>query len=425
MAFDINSAKKNTSFDIASAKPSTTNVVPQVNEGPGWFQPGSRSDAAVRGFSNAATFGFGDEAQAFLRSLSGQGSYKDLRDQERAANEAAATGPHSGYNLAGNVVGAIPQGLQAVRSGILQGPGLIKNALGAGKAGAAMGAVQGAGATEDITNLPQVIKDVGANATLGAASNAVAVPAAAAITKFGKPIAQYLKGAATDKTAAATAQALKDTPVVAAPVVQSAGAALANKLSLPAVGAVLNAGRVNIGDNKPDWSTDPWSAAGETAIAAGTGALAGAGLKYGTRLAGNLATDAYQGIKPIAQAAGKTLSQTAENFVQSGTAGGETFASDSAARKLLNSPFGTLKGYLQTGKASPNASVKQAAQQIEQTVANAGGDATASRQAAMAAQGTPEGRAVTNSDSVVHEIEHESGPESLDEYFKKLRTMGD
>jgi len=370
---------------------------PEVTpEEPGWFQPGSRSESLTRGFSNAATFGMGDEASAAIRSLMGAGKYKELRDQERAANENAAE-THPGYNLAGNIVGAIPQGLQAVRSGLLQGPTLLKQALGAGKAGLAMGAAQGVGATKDITDIPQVAKDVAAHSVINGAINAGAVPLAAVATKFGTPVANYLKTAASKtpatQTADQTAKVLTEgKPSTIQPVIQTAGSVLADKFSLPVIGGLLGAGGVNIfGDStgkKPDWSTDPYSAAGETALAAGQGALAGAGLKYGSRMAKNIAGDVYESaVKPAV----KGLQQGVDNLVTTGETAG---------------PFSKLGQWMKAGQSSPNPVVQQAAAEIDQTVANsATPDAT--RQAAMTAQSSPVGRAATNSDSPLHTVEND------------------
>ena len=89
---------------------------------PGWFEPGSKSEAAVRGFSQGATLGFGDEIQAGIRAgvdkITGSSDkpfteqYAQYRDEERGANKAASEA-NSGSYLAGNVVGAAPSAIVA------------------------------------------------------------------------------------------------------------------------------------------------------------------------------------------------------------------------------------------------------------------------------------------------------------------------
>ena len=76
-------------------------------EEPGWFQPGSKSEAAVRGFSQTATLGFGDEIQAGIRSLLGSGKYSELRDEQRAANRSASEENPEAY-MAGSAAAIAP-----------------------------------------------------------------------------------------------------------------------------------------------------------------------------------------------------------------------------------------------------------------------------------------------------------------------------
>ena len=410
MEDEFSKFKRSTDADpYASYKRSAT-----PTEEPGWFQPGSRSDSLVRGFSNAATFGFGDEIQAGLRSMvPGSQSYKQLRDEQRAANEAA-TAAHPGYNLAGTIAGALPQGIQAARGAAMAAPGLVRGALGAAKVGAKQGAIQGVGATESITDPAQVAKDVAANAALTGVSSGVAVPAAAAVTKFGAPVLKYLKDAATNKTAAATAQALTDgVPAAVAPSVapmQTAGAALVDKFSLPSVGALLGAAEVNImGNNngqRPDWVADPYSAAVDTAIGAGAGAAAGMGLRYGGRMAANIGGDALQAVKPVIKNSFNSVQQGVDNLVTTGSNNG-----------VPKQSFSKLNQWFKAGKSSANPTVQQATQQVEQAVANGGEDAA--RKAAMEASKSTTGRAVSNTDSPVNK--GGSDPNDLDEFFRQLR----
>lgn len=113
-----------TGKSVTSA-PSTAAPVqaPPAPEEPGWFEPGSKSEAVVRGFSQAATMGFGDEIQAGVRSLLGQGDYSQLRDQERAANVAAAEA-NPGSSLAGTALAIAPT---LAAAPVKEGAGAILN----------------------------------------------------------------------------------------------------------------------------------------------------------------------------------------------------------------------------------------------------------------------------------------------------------
>lgn len=123
-------------------------------EQPGWFQPGSKSEAALRGFSQGATLGFGDEIQALVRSLGSDQTYTQLRDEQRDANASAAA-KNTGSYVAGNIVGALPgagavtavRGLGAAKGLTANLPGKVGLA-GIAKRGAALGAAQGLGSGE-------------------------------------------------------------------------------------------------------------------------------------------------------------------------------------------------------------------------------------------------------------------------------------
>ena len=94
-------------IDDDAAAPVAQAPAPAPKEEPGWFMPGSKSEAVVRGFSNAATLGFGDEIQAGIRSIFGQGDYSTLRDEQRAANKAAQEANPGSY-LAGSAAAIAP-----------------------------------------------------------------------------------------------------------------------------------------------------------------------------------------------------------------------------------------------------------------------------------------------------------------------------
>ncbi len=133
---------------------------PQGSNGPG------KLESALRGASQAATFGFGDEAQAFLRSLSPVqigstaggwpklegntefGEYSKLRDQQRAANVAAQEENPWSYG-GGAVAASLPQGLLTGRAALTVAKTLPGRLGVAGATGGALGAVHGVGKSED------------------------------------------------------------------------------------------------------------------------------------------------------------------------------------------------------------------------------------------------------------------------------------
>jgi len=148
---------------------------PAPKEEPGWFQPGSKSEALVRGFSQGATLGFGDEIQALVRSIGTPRSYEEVRDEERNANAAAAS-TNPGTYLAGNVAAALPGGLAvtglkagakaavpSLTASIPAKVGIVQTA----KRGAALGAAQGLGSGEG--SVGEQALSTAAGAGLGAA----------------------------------------------------------------------------------------------------------------------------------------------------------------------------------------------------------------------------------------------------------------
>lgn len=158
MAFDINSAKEmevkpKAKFDLGSAKPVEPSA-PAPKAEADWFQPGSKSEAAVRGFSQAATLGYGDEIQAALRSLFGDQKYTELRDQERTANTRSAQENPASYT-AGGVVAALPAGAAGI------GKTVGQTALRSG----ALGAVSGVGGSE-ATDVAGMAKDAATGAAV-------------------------------------------------------------------------------------------------------------------------------------------------------------------------------------------------------------------------------------------------------------------
>lgn len=163
---------------------------------PGWFEPGSKSEAAVRGFSQGATLGFGDEIQAGIRAgvdkLTGgtdksfTDQYAQYRDEERNANKAAAA-TNTGSYMAGNVVGMAP-------SAIASAPTAVSGRL-ATAGGAAYGTATGFGNAEGSAG-DQALQTITGTAT-GGAVGAVSNVAAPVIKQVGSAAMKAVPAAAT------------------------------------------------------------------------------------------------------------------------------------------------------------------------------------------------------------------------------------
>lgn len=200
-------AKKDTHPDVmndpfADFKPAKAST-PTKQAEPGWFEPGSKSEAAVRGFSQGATLGFGDEIQAGIRAgvdkLTGNtdksftDQYAQYRDEERKANTAAAEKNTASY-VAGNIAGAAPSAIAAI-------PTAGVKAAAAG--GAGYGAVTGLGTGEGTVG--EQAKNVAANAAIGGVAAPVvnaAAPVIGAAATAGLPAAVKAGGKAAIKEGA-------------------------------------------------------------------------------------------------------------------------------------------------------------------------------------------------------------------------------
>jgi hypothetical protein len=135
-------------------------AAPTTKEEPGWFEPGSKSEAVARGLSQGATLGFGDEIQAALRAPFSDQTYSQLRDEQRTQNEAART-KNPGSYLTGNVVSSLPAYAATGGGGLLANAG--KTALVSSTSG--LGSAEGTAGEQ--------LKQAGTSAAIGAAIPAV------------------------------------------------------------------------------------------------------------------------------------------------------------------------------------------------------------------------------------------------------------
>lgn len=340
-----------------------------TQESPGWFQPGSKSEAAVRGFSQAATLGFGDEIQAYLRTIGDKRTVQELKDTERAANSAAYEANPKSY-IAGGVVGAIPQAANIasvarnaapviVGGKTILGQTAASTAAGVGTGGL-YGAAQGAGNATTMADIP---KQAAIQGTIGAATGG---------------LTGGLTGKVVDKSLAKAAATMTNKPVeqTASTVLPTA----LNQVTLPGLGALGNVGRVySTGDERPDWSTDPYSAMVDTAKAAGIGAAAGWGIKK----AGDLGSAAASSIPGAVGKVVDKLGVNPETFNQSIIRNTPLGLPGSIIEKSVTppkGPFDKISSYLQQQGLDPN-------------------DPDEKRRAAMQLASTEQGRASMNDEN--------------------------
>lgn len=123
--------ERNTTPTKAPVSTSAPAVVPKAEPTyePEFLMPGSKSEAAVRGFANAATLGMAPRISAWLRSQAGAGDSEDLRKEYLAADKAAAEA-NPLTSAVSSLVGGAPSMLAAGAGGL--GLQVAKNAgLGA------------------------------------------------------------------------------------------------------------------------------------------------------------------------------------------------------------------------------------------------------------------------------------------------------
>jgi hypothetical protein len=145
---------------------------------------------AARAIGQGVTFGFGEEAEAGIRSALGQGQYKDIRNQLRLKQaQFQKENPYTstGLEILGGL--ATPAGIYGLGSkALLKGGTTALSKIGKGAAiGAGAGAVTGAGVAPELQDVPRSSLYYGAG---GAAIGGAAVPAIALTGRGLRGIAQ-------------------------------------------------------------------------------------------------------------------------------------------------------------------------------------------------------------------------------------------
>ena len=401
MAFDLASAKPAQGFDLASAKP-------VQSDEPGWFEPGSKSEAAIRGFSQAATMRFGDEIQAYLRAIPDIGSKEGyfatanrLKQEERGANSTAAN-TNPGSYLAGSVAGALPQAANiasvARTAAPIAGSVAAGRAAAAGGAGAVYGAAQGAGNANTMSEVPG---EMAQGAAIGGAVNAAIPVAGAALSAAGRYGTKAVQGATKANEAlppGITRNSVGNLVNEAGEVVNRLGKKIAgpewanvDKGSSLKTGSAIAQGAAPSLGGLAGYFSGPGSNDPAQSIADKLGnAAKGAAVGWGASKAAPIVGAAVGGLK----SAGQAMLRGGGNVFSSEL--GQTAASAGATAA---SPFGRITDYLTQAEGATNPEVQQAAEQAQQIVDE--GDEAKKRKAAMALSADPTGRAVGNSTSPV------------------------
>ena len=114
MAFITEDGKFHADSSTVGVQPSPAQQTP-----PGWFEPGSQSEAALRGFSNAATLGtgkyLGGAINGLINGAPGKSTWQNIVDSvnaEKTANQSAEQANPLTYT-AGSLVGGAPVALAA------------------------------------------------------------------------------------------------------------------------------------------------------------------------------------------------------------------------------------------------------------------------------------------------------------------------
>jgi hypothetical protein len=349
----------------------------QIANEPGWFQPGSKSEAVVRGAADTASMGLGKVVNSIVSPLWSSDPNKsywenvksNMSSEQQANNNAADKNP--GSYVAGSVVGGIPQALGIVRAGNIAAQGvsqfpLIARALGMGTTGAAMGGVHGATEAPTPSEIPSSAKK---EALVGGVINS-------AIPFVGKAFTGA-KNIISGNTQAGVVNAIKEVPTntQAKDIGNAVASSISKQVSIPALGALAGMGYKNtMSGEKPDWSRSWPDAVVQTGVAGAQGAALGTAAKWGTKLVGAGKDEAlYQGGR---------LFDKAGKYIGDSTIG--KLATEGTAPNPLSGSFSKIKNFISGPK--PVAGTEGQSPEVI-------------RKAAMDAATSSEGRSATNTDS--------------------------
>jgi hypothetical protein len=188
--------------DPMPASKKTAPVKTAPAEPPGWFEPGSTSEAIVRGFANGATLGLAPQISAGVRSVTAGGSFGD-KLREYLGRDKASAEAHPVASTVSNMVGGAP-------SMIASGAGSIPAQI-AKQAG--LGAISTVGNSDTESNdAGTIARDALVGGTLGAAVPAVLPVAGKVLSKT----LDLVRGKADPRAITEAAIKFKNAPAVPA-----------------------------------------------------------------------------------------------------------------------------------------------------------------------------------------------------------------
>ena len=402
---------------------------PTTPDEPGYFMPGSKTEAAARGFANAATFGMAPRISAGVNSLINGNSFgQTLKDYLNA--DKAAQAAHPGVTLA---AGAVPNLIQAAATG---GGSLARQA----GVNAAMGAVNAAGNSDNQGG--DLLKDTllggAVGGTLGGAVGGIAKGVTNTANSYAKNVAKNnLENLITNKPPGWKTMLEKIIGDSSAnlknegtSLVQEGKHALTafDELPVNQFGHVakeaVKSGSTPLGTLTKEAAVAVGKGAVGAATAAGVNYAAGNPLSTGTAamLGGGLgahkAVGKFMG-DTVKTAANKiALSDVPDYLAKAGTsklAGGANQLMAQATTKDISdstnqpsSPFGTLSSYLSQASSATNPAVHAVAQQADGGIQDLDQlPQDTKRKISMELQNTPEGRAISNSTSGIRDLDAE------------------
>ena len=373
--------------------------------------------SALRGFNQAITLGLWDEAEAGLRALPSvldkdkkfSEEYRRIRDQERAANAQALEDRPLVYGT-GSAFGTVP-GAGYVAKTAAAMPSAISAGTNAAVNAGIIGAVQGAGNAEEMSDVPR-------EATRGAALNALLAGAFGT----GAPVATQLTKNAANKALGgpnAVSRFKENYSRLQPKVTGKIGPATAGFGAGTGAGAYnyFGPGLVGPESTAPETlESDPGSVLMEKGLKSLLwglgGALGATGLSKMARAGGAFqATRRGEGGAPATppsppQGPGPTPGggmpplRTREQGRIKGNRPNRPLNLDSLNdNPVTPSEFEMLQKYF--GGQKPAAAANPVAEQIKQVSKQ---NPAAGRQVAMQAQATAKGRAATNMDSPVRDM---------------------
>lgn len=443
-----------------STQQTNTKVLSKVTpEEPGWFMPGSKSEALLRGIAQGGTFGLAPRISAAAGGLSNDGSTYGERLKQYLAADKAAQEAHPIITGVSNAVASAP-------SMIAAGAGSLPMQV-AKQAG--IGALGGIG-NSDATDLQGIAKDAVTGAAISGATGA-ALPV---LGKVGGEALDLMRGKADPRQIAEAAITYKNAlrapsagvnpptravqiqndlkrtydtvpiknaqgletdvrhasanaPPLTGTVAQARGddtmreilygnKGVANLSNLPTssddLQQIINAHNIRHAGEAA--RTVLGSAAGGAALGGGSAFIASGGDLDKTlggagagAVTGGLGGGRYNAVRNTSKLRmpGESISGPVMGFPGTDLLGaanaeiGQAAAGDIKDKfGVVGNPFGRISNYLAQVSGNDNPQVQQAAEQAQAAIGD-GTDDEAKRKAAMTLTGTPEGRAVGNSNS--------------------------